>query len=179
MLPIERLTVEHRLIDQMLRAMARELERMTCSCSVRPDFIDAAVQFLQTYADLMHHGKEEEILFRALEAKPMTEELRRTMGELQDEHQHVRERTTLLVAARQLCHRGSGDACTKVADVLGELLTFYADHVRKEERHFFVPSMSYFSDEEKAAMLAEMDHFDQKVLHQKYRRLVEHLENDD
>jgi hemerythrin-like domain-containing protein len=178
MQPIERLTAEHRLIQRMLKVMADELKQMNSACCVRTDFVDAAVNFLQTYADLTHHGKEEAILFKALEDKPISDELRETMEKLKLQHQHVRERTTLLVAARDLCHRGSGDACTKVTQVLNELLAFYPAHTEKEEQHFFAPSMDYFTEEERLAMVAQMDSFDQNVIHEKYSRLVDHLECD-
>ena len=36
---------------------------------VDPVFIDTAVDFIHTYADRCHHGKEEDILFKALAAK--------------------------------------------------------------------------------------------------------------
>ena len=60
-----------------------------------------AVDFVRTYADRTHHGKEEEILFRDLAKKNLTSELKKTMQELLDEHIWGRKTTAALVAAKE------------------------------------------------------------------------------
>jgi len=35
------------------------------------------------------------------------------------------------------------------------LLDFYPRHIEKEDKHFFIPCMEYFSEAEKEAMLKE------------------------
>ncbi len=40
------------------------------------------------------------------------------------------------------------------------LVEFYPRHIDKEDKHFFLPVMEYFSREEKDALLARMDEFD-------------------
>ena len=68
--------IEHRLIERMMTLMARELTRIKDNAAVEPEFafvdpvfIDTAVDFIRTYADRCHHGKEEDLLFEALAAK--------------------------------------------------------------------------------------------------------------
>jgi hemerythrin-like domain-containing protein len=175
-LPIERLTREHRLLDRMLAVIESQLARPGDRNTFDLELLDDIIDFMRTYADLIHHGKEEAILFARLAAKPMSDEHRRILADLVADHRKVRERTTLLVAARRLHFRGSSDALAKVADVLRELLAFYPQHVLTEERHFFVPCMEYFSDAERAQMLHDMDEFDRKVFQEQYARLVESLE---
>ena len=74
MLPIAPLMIEHRLIERMIHLIQQELERIQANVAVDPEFafvdsvfIDTAVDFLRTYADRCHHGKEEDILFPELE----------------------------------------------------------------------------------------------------------------
>ncbi len=176
MTPIERLAAEHRLIDRMLEVMKRQVERMNACGEVDHDVVDVVVDFMRTFADLTHHGKEETILFAQLAAKSPADELARTMAELKREHEFVRERTTLLVAAQELHLRGSGDALQKVTQIMGELIDFYPPHEKKEETQFFVASMGYFDDAETDEMLREMAQFDRNVIHEKYTRLVEAME---
>ena len=73
MLPIAPLMIEHRLIERMIRLLDQENTRIRENIGVLPEFafvnakfIDAAVDFIKTYADQVHHGKEEDILFTAL-----------------------------------------------------------------------------------------------------------------
>ena len=42
------------------------LEKNLPPVEVDPVFIDTAVDFIRTYADRCHHGKEEDLLFKAL-----------------------------------------------------------------------------------------------------------------
>jgi len=60
---------EHRLIEKMVALAGSEARKIRESRRVDPLFIDTAVDFIRTYADRTHHGKEEEILFRDLARK--------------------------------------------------------------------------------------------------------------
>jgi hemerythrin-like domain-containing protein len=62
MLPIGPMMIEHRLIERMISLMAKERDRMKTSNKANPSFIDTIVDFIRTYADHCHHGKEENII---------------------------------------------------------------------------------------------------------------------
>ncbi|HUW08656.1 MAG TPA: hypothetical protein VM537_02960, partial [Anaerolineae bacterium] len=78
-MPIGPLMKEHRLIERMIALMVKELERLRDGEELDPIFIDTAVDFIRTYADICHHGKKEDILFRGLSKKPLSGEHSRTM----------------------------------------------------------------------------------------------------
>lgn len=184
MQPIAPLMIEHRLIERMLTLMQREFQRITDNVAVDPEFafvdavfIDTAVDFLRTYADRCHHGKEEEILFAALQKKDLAAEHRQTMEELIQEHAWSRETTTALVKAKEDFLLGQEAALDQLLENLGKLVEFYPGHIDKEDRHFFAPCMDYFSDAEKAELLQAMYDFDRQMIHEKYRGLVEGIEN--
>ena len=71
-----------------------------------PAFIETAVDFIRTYAYLCHHGKEEDILFRDLAGKRLSDEHRKTMDELIAEHVVARQATAGLAAAAEDCAGG-------------------------------------------------------------------------
>ena len=66
MKPIGALMIEHRLIERMIELMRLERESMSKHAKADTHFIEHAVDFIRTYADKCHHGKEEDILFRQL-----------------------------------------------------------------------------------------------------------------
>ena len=172
-LPVAPLMIEHRLIErmiEMIRLKTKEAEE-----SGVPDvrFIDTAVDFIRTYADRLHHGKEEGILFRDLAAKPISEEHRQVMDELVAEHRFCRETTARLVAAKRRYVDGDGDALTDIIDCLLALTDFYPRHIEKEDRRFFVPVMHYFTPEEPDRMLAEENAFDRRFAHMHYGSMVD------
>ena len=76
MMPIGPLMWEHRLIERMLRSFESEISQISKQKKVNPLFIDTAVDFIRIYADWLHHGKEEDILFRDLMKKSCLRNMR-------------------------------------------------------------------------------------------------------
>jgi hemerythrin-like domain-containing protein len=170
--------IEHRLIERMIGAMQRK--RREAEESGIPDvrFVDTAVDFIRTYADRLHHGKEEGVLFRDLAAKPLSAEHRQIMDELVAEHGFGRKTTAGLVAARHRYADGDSGAMTEIIEHLSALTDFYPRHIAKEDRRFFVPVMRYFTAEEQSRMLAEENEFDRKFIHVHYGSVVDEWTRD-
>jgi hemerythrin-like domain-containing protein len=168
--------IEHRLIERMIEVIRRTLEQVEKTQSIDPYFIDTAVDFIRMYADRMHHGKEEDILFRNLEKKDLSSEDRRVMKELIEEHTFGRETTRSLVEANTRYRNGEAAALAEVSSRLETLVSFYPKHIEKEDKVFFPASRAYFSDEEDQGMLSEFWEFDRQMIHEKYKTIVEDLE---
>ena len=79
-----------------------------------------AVDFIRTYADRTHHGKEEGILFRDLAKKQLSPEHVRIMSELMEEHKHARNTVSKLVEAKERYIKGE-DTLQDVIAYLKEL----------------------------------------------------------
>lgn len=176
MMPIGPMMIEHRLIERMLKAARNEMERFAREKKIDPLFVWELVDFIRMYADRCHHGKEEDILFRELQKKPLSAEHRTTMDELVSEHTWARQQTRELVEATERYTRGEQDAYATATARLGALVDFYPVHIEKEDKHFFIPVMRYFSQEEKDAMLHEGIEFDGTLIHEKYKAVVQHAE---
>lgn len=169
------LMVEHRLIERMIASMRRALMRIEDVQRVDPRFIDGAVDFIHTYADRTHHGKEEDILFRELDKRPLSAEDRRVMDELIAEHKKGRQVTQSLVAANARYRDGDALVLADIAENLRTLTDFYPGHIEKEDKVFFPAARAYFTAQEEQAMLAEFREFDGKMIHEKYQSVVETL----
>jgi hemerythrin-like domain-containing protein len=176
MMPIGPLMVEHRLIERMAKLLKQAADTSGNDEPVDAVFIDRAVDFFRTYADRTHHGKEEDILFRDLENKQLSVEHKRIMEELVEEHIYARQKVGRLVQAREDYLAGDAQAQVEIASIILELVDFYATHIVKEDRHFFIPVMDYFSREEQDAMLEEFREFDRQMIHEKYIKVIEAYE---
>lgn len=176
MMPIGPLMIEHRLIERMIALMREERQRIGETNKVSLNFIDVAVDFIRTYADRTHHGKEEDILFRELGKKQLSSKYREIMDELIEEHVYARKTVGKLVGAKESYERGNLDALEDITALVEELVEFYPKHIEKEDKHFFVPCMKYFSKEEQQDMLEEFWEFDRNMIHDKYKKLVKLLE---
>ncbi|MGA2368741.1 MAG: hemerythrin domain-containing protein [Dehalococcoidia bacterium] len=177
MKPIGPLMVEHRLIERMIALLKEEAVQARKSNTIDVEFLQTAVDFIRSYADRTHHGKEEDILFRDLALKQLAPDHKRIMEELIEEHMSARKMVAALVEARQGYMRGNSAALKDVIDLLEKLADFYPGHIEKEDKHFFYPIQDYFSKEEQDKMLLEFWEFDRKLIHEKYRKVVESLEH--
>lgn len=172
------LMIEHRLIERMLALIQERLALAVKAREIDPLFVDTAVDFIRTYADRTHHGKEEDILFRQLEKKGLSEADRRVMNELIEEHAFGRVTTKALVEANTRYRNGDSAALGDIASCLHTLVDFYPRHIEKEDKVFFPASRAYFSEAEDQAMLAEFWEFDRKMIHEKYTSVVKDLKGE-
>jgi hemerythrin-like domain-containing protein len=173
MLPIGPMMIEHRLIERMIKVMESKLREIKTGGKADPVFIETAVDFIRTYADRCHHGKEEDILFRKLKKKAISQEHEKVMVELIEEHKEGRKVTAKPVEANERDLAGDSKALEDILQCMQTLVDFYPRHIEKEDKHFFIPVMRYFSKDEQDAMLKEGYAFDQGLIHEKYRHIVE------
>jgi hemerythrin-like domain-containing protein len=176
MLPIGPLMIEHRLIERMIKVMEKELQQIEKGKKIDILFIDTIVDFIRTYADHCHHGKEEDILFRELKNKSISAEHNRIMEELVDDHRRGREITGRLAASNLSYSAGEQNSINVIIECLKDLADFYPKHIEKEDKHFFIPIMDYFSKDEKDLMLQEGFEFDRKLIHEKYETITQQAE---
>jgi len=172
MKPAGPLMIEHRLIEKMIALMKAELDRIRDGRDANLQFLDDAVDFIRTYADRTHHGKEEDILFRDLRKKKLSTDHQKILQELIDEHIFARKKVGALVNARQRYQSGDLGAIEDIKECLETLVDFYPRHIEKEDRQFFMPVMYYFTPEERDGMLKEFREFDRKLIHEKYKAVV-------
>jgi hemerythrin-like domain-containing protein len=170
------LMIEHRLIEAMLKAIQNVLESVEQTQAIDPYIVDAAVDFIRVYADRTHHGKEEDILFKELDKKPLSDKDRQVMSGLIEDHIFSRNTTKALVEANIRYRQGNHDALREVTAHLKTLVDFYPAHIKKEDDVFFPASRAYFSDTEDQKMLEEFWEFDRKMIHEKYKAVVKGFE---
>ncbi len=169
MLPVGPLMVEHRLIEKMIPLILREVAGAGRFSKINLQFVDLAVDFIRTYADQCHHGKEEDILFRELSKKSLLPEHGRIMAELVEEHRLGRKIVRELVEAAAELKKGDGSSLVILIEKLTGIASFYPRHIEKEDKHFFLPVMDYFSPAEKEALLREESDFDRNFIHRLYK----------
>jgi hemerythrin-like domain-containing protein len=128
------------------------------------------------YADRTHHGKEEDIFFRELGRRHLTSEDRLVMQELIEEHVFGRQIVNALDEANTRYRKGDASALADVSNMLRTLVEFYPEHIVKEDKVFFPVSRDYLTDKEDQLLLAEFWEFDRKIIHEKYKSVIEALQ---
>jgi hemerythrin-like domain-containing protein len=168
---------EHRLIERMLSYIRQALPEIEESQQVDPRFVEAAVDFIRTYADRTHHGKEEDILFAEVALRGMSDEDRRAMEKLMDEHAFARAATARLAQANERYRHGDAAALADVLGLLRALCDFYPGHIAGEDRSFFAAAKAYFTEDEDQELLRRFREFDRSMIHEKYAHVVADMQS--
>ncbi len=178
MKPIGPLMTEHRLIERAIKLLQEEFDHFESEKEFDIPMLTVVVDFLRTYSDRTHHGKEESILFRDLARKKLLPAHKDIMDQLIREHSYARKMVNELETAFHKYTSGDIGAVGKVATSVKKLIEFYPAHIELEDKRFFYPCLDYFSEAEQEAMLAEFWEFDRKLIHEKYERIVAELERE-
>lgn len=178
MLPIGPLMKEHRKIERMVALIAAEGERLAGDARAEPnlDLLHAAALFMREYADECHHGKEEDILFADLQQREMSDEHRAIIDRLLSDHVRGRELNATLRDAIRRREGGDHDARGRIVAALQGLAALYPDHIRTEDKEFFIPVMDYLSDEQKQDMMERIWDFDHDLFTALYEGCISQFE---
>jgi hemerythrin-like domain-containing protein len=173
MKPVAPLMIEHRLIERMVCVMEDAVISIQAGKKMNPAFVDMVLDFFKTYGDRTHHGKEEDILFAALAKKKLSPDHKKMLDKLIDDHVQARQIIGKLAEAQKKYVKGDIDAGNDILTYLKNLTVLYRKHIELEDKHFFIPSLDYFTKDEMNAMLNDMREYDRKMIHVKYREVVE------
>ena len=94
------------------------------------------------------------------------------MKEILDEHQQSRNAVMELEDVEAKYLKGDRESLSGIIRTIRFLVELYPRHIEKEDGHFFLPCMEYFSQEEKDTMLTQEYEFDRKLIHQIYKEKV-------
>jgi len=181
MMPIGPLMKEHRKIERMVALIANEAQRLGADQAARPslEFIEAALIFMREYADECHHGKEEDILFAELGQREISDEHRGIMERLLADHTRGRALMAQLDDAARRSGKGDTEARAEIVEAMQGVADLYPDHIRTEDKQFFIPAMDYLDNEEKEDMMEEMWDFDHDLFTGLYEGCITEFESDE
>ena len=129
----EALIAEHRVILQVIGAMAVLVEVLEGGAKVLPQTLQALTAFMRTYVERCHHEKEEHLLFPALHqleaALPGC-----SLTVLEQEHRLSRDLAGQLATATQEYARNDTPATrAQVCALLRALIALYPAHIWRED----------------------------------------------
>lgn len=170
--PTQILESEHRIIEKMLGAMARLTEALESGRVVCSEDIAAMVEFLRTFADQCHHGKEEKILFPILQRKgvPISG---CPLGILI--HEHTRGRTLVNDLSESAAAHAAGNLGAKeiLLTSMKGLLELYPSHIWKEDYLLFPLTEKILSLTEQEALANEFEQVEKEIGMEIHHRCVQ------
>ncbi|HEY8505670.1 MAG TPA: hemerythrin domain-containing protein, partial [Gemmataceae bacterium] len=152
MRPTDMLREEHRVIEQVLNC----LQKLAADAFGRGTLDGAAARevldFLRNFADGCHHGKEEGILFPAMEARGFDRRYGPT-GVMMTEHNLGRELLAGMEANLDAAAAGDWDATERFASLAAAYVRLLRDHILKEDYRLFPMAEQTFTAAEQEALL--------------------------
>jgi hemerythrin-like domain-containing protein len=176
--PIKILEEEHHFIQKVVGAIAVLAETLEAGREVDAKTLHDAVEFMRTFADKCHHGKEEAHLFTLLEKKgvPMRG---CPLGILVAEHQKGRDLVKQLAEAAD-SYAGNAMAREALLKSLHGLTDLYPNHIWKEEYLAFPMADKILTSEEQRELSDKFEMVEKEIgldVHQRFEQFAEEIES--
>lgn len=150
----EELEHEHRIIQQVVGGMAVLVEKLESGTEVDHAVFTDLSEFLQTFGDTCHHGKEEDYLFKLLEKKgvPVSG---CPLAVLVHDHEKGRKLMADLKRDIALYERIPSEGRQGLIATLRKLIELYPSHIWKEDYLLFPMAEKLLSESEQKELSAQ------------------------
>jgi hemerythrin-like domain-containing protein len=179
-MPTEILEEEHHYIQKVVGAMAVLAERLETGQDAGTATLQSIVEFMRTFADKCHHGKEETHLFTLLERKGVP--VRGCpVGILTVEHQRGRALVSALASVVETYAKNGEPATKSLIQALKSLTELYPGHIWKEDYLLFPMTNKILNSEEQNDLRQKFEMVEKTIgpdVHQRFVQLSEKLERD-
>jgi hemerythrin-like domain-containing protein len=177
--PIETLKNEHeavRLTLNILHAIITDAEKT--GTVARPDHLEQLLEFFTVFVDTCHHGKEETVLFPAMEKVGFSRE-GGPIGVMLSEHETGRGHIRGMKAALEKIRNGDSASVSDLALHARAYIQLLDQHIEKENRVLFNLASQHIPE----AKLNELNDAFEKIetekigegRHEEFHRMIDHL----
>ena len=176
--PTEMLEAEHRVIAKVIGAAPVLADRLESGQTVDMETLRNIVEFMRTFADKCHHGKEEELLFPTLANKGVPLQ-GCPVGVLISEHTRGRALVKELADAAEAYQRGDSGGREAVVKGLRGIMALYPNHIWKEDYLLFPLTNKVLNPEEQQHLYMEFEKVEERIgrdTHHRLEEFAEHLE---
>ena len=165
---------EHRVIERMLNVLRKILGK-----EIPIDTINKCLDFIKVFTDKCHHGKEEDILFPALEAKGIPRE-GGPIGIMLSEHEQGRRYVKAISEAIDLYRRCVEEARERIYENINSYINLLTQHIQKEDNILFPMANTVLNVEENRKIIEDFEGIEEERIgvgkHDEYIKLLEEIE---
>ena len=176
--PTDALEHEHRIIQQVVGAMAALADDVEKGKAAPAEVLQDLLEFLRTFADRCHHGKEEICLFPLLERKGVPPR-GCPLGALKMEHETGRALVAQLAKASDAYFSGDPVGKSSLVPLLRNLVELYSAHIWKEDYLLLPMTKKVLSPTEQEALAEEFRRVEADIerdVHQGFEQLAVRLQ---
>ncbi len=174
----EQLMTEHRAIEAMLNILESVCRKLEAGQAVETEHLERILEFIRVFADQCHHGKEEDVLFPAMEMAGIPRE-GGPIGVMLIEHTHGREYVRGMNGAVSRYKAGEGKATSDFITNARGYIALLRQHISKEDNILYRMADIHLSAEKKEELLEQFDQIERERIgpgkHEEFHKLLEHL----
>ena len=178
MVATEALKKDHRLIEKMLDILQKTAKKLDQGGDAPAEALKNVSVFIKTFADNYHHGKEEELLFKAMEEKGFPRE-GGPIGVMLIEHDEGRGYSHALAESIEKYSAGDNSAKKAIAENARNYSDLLSQHIPKEDGILYMMADNILSESFQEELLKKFDVVEKEKLGdggwQKYADLVDQL----
>jgi len=181
MQPIEDLKTEHEAVKITLRILDSICSEAENNGEMsNPDHVGQLIDFFKTFVDKCHHGKEEELLFPALEGVGVSRE-GGPIGVMLEEHRQGRDLVAKMNAALAQHSEGNREAVSDLLQHARAYIVLLTQHIDKENNVLFPMADRHLSREKQAELWDGFETIEKEKIgagkHEAFHRMIESLES--
>lgn len=178
MTPTEELRAEHEGILLVLRVLEKLSEKIVAGDPVPTEHLRQIVEFLQVFADKCHHGKEEDILFPALEEAGVPRS-GGPIGVMLSEHDRGRHFIGDIVDLLRSHENGSEGSLMLLTTPVLQYIDLLRSHIWKENNVLFPLAEEKIAAGKQKSIAEEFEKFEEEKIgtgkHEAFHAMLDEL----
>jgi hemerythrin-like domain-containing protein len=177
---IKELIKEHEAVRMTIRILERITKEIDKTEKIsKPEHLQQLFEFFSVFVDKCHHGKEEELLFPALEAVGISRE-GGPIGVMLNEHQKGRDLVAEMKSALSQYLNGDTGATQKLKGSAEAYISLLNIHIDKENNVLFPMAEQQLSENKLADLKKGFDKIETDKIgtgkHEEFHRMLDKLE---
>ena len=178
--PTELLKEDHRVIERMLKVLTAASDRLDKGQEVDVSVFERSLEFIRQFADYTHHGKEEDILFNAIEAAGIPKD-GGPVGVMLEEHDEGRKGVQKMAQGREKFKAGDKSAAPQIVRGARDYVYVLRNHIPKEDDILYPLADEVVNAKVHGEMLERFEAVERERLGEKrqyYLNMVDDFERD-
>lgn len=179
MKPTEILKEEHKEIRRMLKILGKISEKLRSGEKIERNVLEKILEFIKIFADKCHHGKEEDLLFPAMEEAGIPRE-GGPIGVMLYEHNVGRNAVKGMTEGIEEFYQGNENARKKITENAEIYIELLDSHIYKEDNILYPMADMHLSEEQQKELLEKFEEVEKNIVgegkHHEFLELLENLE---
>ena len=176
----EELKEEHKAIKLTLSILSNVSKRLESGEKVDQEDLDIILDFLKTFADKCHHGKEEDLLFVAMEKVGIPRD-RGPIGVMLKEHEMGRSYVRNMSEAVEKYKAGELSYSSQFVENAKKYTELLTQHIDKEDNILYPMADMQLSEEKQRELIEKFEELEHERIgigkHEELHELLHHLKD--